>query len=201
MKKLFVVLAIFAAFSISALAQPRGVGIGGNFASPFEISYQHYLGEKLFLEGNVGFMFPFYHFAHNYIVDDGDFLSPDKATKFGVMVTTTANFILARPSWTSYGSWEIYAGSGLSLGYVPDAGSKYAHDYIHRFGNGFMMSLPLNAGLSFKFPFHLCLSAVMRPQIGFHMSKCVFDNSVIHCGFYDYGLFGFIPSLAVHYAF
>ncbi|MBO4447727.1 MAG: hypothetical protein J5764_06345 [Bacteroidales bacterium] len=207
MKKLVLTFALLLTAVMASFAQPRAIGIGGTFASPIEISYQHNITDKIFLEGNLGFMFPFFlHYDANY-----DYIgyNPERFPKryeFGVMFTATANYVLFKPSWTSYGSWEIYAGSGLSLGYVPDAGSKYLDPipeqyYYHRLGMGFMMSVPLNAGLSFTFPFRLRLSAIMRPQIGFQMSQCALGGGEYRTGFYDYGLFGFIPHIGVHYAF
>lgn len=184
MKKLFIIFALLAA-SFTALAQPRGIGLRKSWCNLIEVSYQHALGSKIFLQADLGFDIP----------------SAEIKFHPGAMLTTTANMILFEPQWTA-GTWQIYAGTGISLGWAKDRGSKCKDcGEIHRQGMGFMFSFPLTGGLSYEFNIPIRLAAEIRPQIGFHMAKNYPSGDFWRIGFYDYGLYGLIPSIAAYYTF
>lgn len=199
MKKLFIVFALLAV-GFTALAQPRGIGLRKSWCNLIEVSYQHALGSKIFLQADLGFD---YNLTTRMVYRDGS-LIPSAEIKFhpGATLTTTANMILFEPQWTSQGKWEIYAGAGLSFGWANDRGSKCKDcGEIHRQGMGFMFSFPLTGGLSYQFNIPIRLAAEIRPQIGFHMAKNYPSGDFWRIGFYDYGLYGLIPSIAAYYTF
>lgn len=198
MKKVLLIFVLFAV-GVTALAQPRGIGLRKSWCNLFEVSYQHSLGSKIYLQADLGFD---YNLTTRMVYRD-DSLFPSAEIKFhpGAVLTTTANMILFEPQWTA-GTWQIYAGTGLSLGWANDRGSKCKDcGEIHRQGMGFMMSFPLTAGLSYKFNIPIRLAVEVRPQIGFHMAKDYPSGDFWRIGFYDYGLYGFIPAFAAYYTF
>ncbi|MBO8453674.1 MAG: hypothetical protein IAC07_02985 [Bacteroidetes bacterium] len=181
MKRIILSAAIAVMAVISATAQPRAVGARLG-ASGFEASYQHTLGSN-FIEADLGL----------------DYLG-----RPGFKAEALYNFVFARPAWTDRGTWGLYAGPGLALGYVedivhwktgnPGIDNTYrnwrGHDY------GFMMSVTGQIGLEYTFWFPLQLSVDIRPYIGFHVSESGFGT-----GFYNNGLFGFIPTVSARYRF
>lgn len=194
MKK-FVIIAItaFCAFAAVSGAQPRALGarIGG---TGFDISYQHTVGKK------------------------ADFVQADLSLDFGYMASGAPgfkasagyNFVFARPAWTQKGKWAIFAGPGLSLGYVQDRVRYFESDnffhYVHDYG--FMLSVTGQIGLEYTFWFPLQLSVDLRPYIGMHIDDGVTvrtGNTVVKTsgkvGFYDGGLLGFAPTISVRYRF
>ena len=132
MKRIILSAAIAVMAVISATAQPRAVGARLG-ASGFEASYQHTLGSN-FIEADLGL----------------DYLG-----RPGFKAEALYNFVFARPAWTDRGTWGLYAGPGLALGYVddivhwktgnPGIDNTYrnwrGHDY------GFMMSVTGQIGL------------------------------------------------------
>lgn len=200
MKKIILVLAILVAGGVAALAQPRGIGLRKGWSNAFEISYQHSITDKIFLQADLGFD---YYISSRMVYKQGS-LIPTAEVKFhpGATLTTTANMVLFEPQWTA-GTWQIYAGTGISLGWAEDRGSKCETcGEIHRQGMGFMFSFPLTGGLSYQFPkVPIRLATEIRPQIGFHTSKFYPDGETWLIGFYDYGLWGLVPSVAVYYTF
>ena len=199
MKKIILVFAILAVTGLSAIAQPRGIGLRKGWCDLIEISYQHSLGSKIFLQADLGFD---YNITTRMVYKEGS-LFPSAEIKFhpGAILTTTANMILFEPQWTA-GTWQIYAGTGISLGWANDRGSKCKDcGEIHRQGMGFMFSFPLTGGISYEFNIPIRLAAEIRPQIGFHMAKNYPGGDFWRVGFYDYGLYGLIPSIAAYYTF
>ena len=91
-KILFVCLAALG-FSIAANAQPRALGVRAG-ATGIEMSYQHTMQQRSFVEAELGSEFGL----------------------TGFKATGTYNFIFARPAWTERGYWGIYTGPGMSLG-------------------------------------------------------------------------------------
>lgn len=152
MKKLFVI-AIVAMMSVVASAQPRA--IGGRAGYGIEASYQHSVGNN-FIEAGLGFNFG-----------------------TGISATATYNFIFATPEWTPKGTWEWYAGPGLTLG-------TYFSKIPFTFG------IVGQVGLSYTFWFPLQLSVDLRPAIGI---DCYNGGARFSTG----GLFGFIPTIGVRY--
>lgn len=181
--------ALMLGIAFAANAQPRAIG-GRIGALGTEVSYQHSLGSN-FIEANFGV---------------------DYWGRPGVKAAALYNFVFARPAWTARGSWGLYAGPGLALGYVsdlvsqtvkgtsiqgpdgsltviPDTKVKGAH-------YGFMMALTGQIGLEYTFWFPLQLSVDIRPYIGLHIA-----GDGIGAGFYDNGLYGFIPTISARYRF
>ena len=87
------------------------------------------------------------------LIDDGSweqFIEGDFGVDFGAAagkkagarLTALYNIIWARPAWTDEGSWAIYAGPGISLGYVAD---KVVYDVgdarISIFDKGAMLAI------------------------------------------------------------
>lgn len=211
MKKLFITLAILFTVGTAALAQPRAVGgrISANFWLP-EASYQHYLGPG-FLQGDL-------QFAWGPVVRYDEDAARRVHTGVAFLLNTSYNYIFLKPNWT-VGSWDIYAGGGLAIGRMYDKGS-YTYDRMagsriaHRQGLGFTMGVSLTAGLSYTFAkVPIQLAAEIHPVFGVHMCEDYYpydftrrrlDGSLVAptvVGFYRNGLWGFLPSIAVRYAF
>lgn len=153
MKKIIIIAAIALGFSISVSAQPRAAGLRLG-ASGMEISYQQDFTKNQFIQGELG----------------ADFGSPA-----GIKATATYNFLFARPAWTNRGYWGMYAGPGLSMGYVQ---------------NSFMFSVVAQAGIEYTFWFPLQLSADLRPCFG-----------TLGGNFYNRGMIGFVPTISARYRF
>jgi len=190
MKKFFAVIVLATAVAVSAFAQPKA--IGGRFGySGLEASYQHYLGNPNFLELDLGADFGY-------------------GNAWGFQASALYNITFAQPNWTSRGDWAWYAGLGLSTGYVYDRGGNKVevagNKAYERQGMGFMVSVPVQVGLSYTFWFPLQLSVDIRPYLGIQnvSNRSKTENTTVktsHTGFYMRGLYGFAPSLSVHYAF
>ena len=128
----------------------------------------------------------------------------------GVRATAIYNFIWARPNWTTQGSWAIYAGPGLSLGFVDDQVPYEIGDaIIGHYDNGFMIGVVGQVGIEYAFRFPLQLALEVRPCFGLHVNDGKFrdrDTGLTvnyggKTGFYDNGLLGFVPSLSIRYCF
>lgn len=158
MKRFLSVIVLAAAVAVSAVAQPKALGMRVGWDG-FSVNYQHYAGGANFLETDV---------ALDYYYGDP-----------GFKADAIYNFMIAQPNWTSRGDWGFYAGVGAQLGYCQ-------HD--------FMLSFPVQVGLSYTFWFPLQLSFDIRPAFGFCAGK-------EHVTYYKAGLYGFVPSIGVHYAF
>ena len=92
------------------------------------------------------------------------------------------------------GTWALYAGPGVSLGYVGDKVTyKNELTKINTRDHGFMFALAAQAGIEYNFDFPLQLAADIRPYIGLHVGQ--------KAGFYDRGLLGLIPTLSARYRF
>ena len=140
MKKLIITLSIVFLFAVTAIAQPKAIGLrlGWNW----EASYQHSLGEKAFLQLDLG--------TYNFFR--------------GLSFSPTFNFSIAKPNWTPKGEWEFYAGPGLSTGYY--FGDLYLYDIKDkRRGDYFYLGLSGMFGLSYTFWFPLQLSVDLRPTV------------------------------------
>lgn len=151
-----VILIVAMLLSIAAFAQPRA--IGGRLAAGLQVSYQHNIGEN-FAEFDLGF-----HYAS------------------GFGVTAMYNFILANPAWTPKGTWEVYAGPGISAG---------TYFNISPFAFGICGQI----GLAYTFQIPLQLSLDLRPSFGMRMGssgKMVFNTL---------GMIGFAPTIGIRYSF
>ncbi|MDR2684625.1 MAG: hypothetical protein LBB53_04510 [Prevotellaceae bacterium] len=139
MKKSLMILIAAMTIAATAAAQPRAIGL--RLGSGDEVSYQHSISEKGFLQADAGFYSWFR----------------------GIELTATYNHILFTPSWTEYGEWNFSVGGGIGGGYawsVPNA-----LIYGDNFSYGWIGLVPV-AQLSFKFEFPLQLAVDFRPNIG-----------------------------------
>lgn len=199
MKRFLIVLAIFATsitmsahkhsrpeHSQKSISVPRSMGfrIG---VSGFDATYQHSFKRNQFLQGDFGVDFGY-----------------NANGRPGVRATAVYNFIWARPAWTNRGSWSLYAGPGLTLGYVNDnLHYRIGSEVIPYNDNGFMLALAVQVGLEYNFDFPLTLAAEVRPAFGMHANGevTIAGQNYSKVGFYDNGMLGFVPAVAVRYKF
>lgn len=176
MKRFITIITLILSVSAFAYAQPRAAGLRTG-ATGEEASYQHELNLNTFLQGDLGLDF-------GASVDG----------PLGFKATGTYNIIFARPAWTDKGTWAIYAGPGVTLGYSGDK-VTYRDELVtlRTREHGFIFALAAQAGLEYNFEFPLQLSADIRPYFGVHIGDAA--------GFYDRGLLGFIPSISARYRF
>ena len=140
--------------------------------------------------GASGFEASYQHtLGSNFIEAD---LGLDYLGRPGFKAEALYNFVFARPAWTDRGTWGLYivhwktGNPGIDNTYRNWRGRDY----------GFMMSVTGQIGLEYTFWFPLQLSVDIRPYIGFHVSESGFGT-----GFYNNGLFGFIPTVSARYRF
>ena len=199
MKRFLIVLAIFATsitmsahkhsrpeHSQKSISVPRSMGfrIG---VSGFDATYQHSFKRNQFLQGDFGVDFGY-----------------NANGRPGVRATAVYNFIWARPAWTNRGSWSLYAGPGLTLGYVNDnLHYRIGSEVIPYNDNGFMLALAVQVGLEYNFDFPLTLAAEVRPAFGMHANGevTIAGQNYSKVGFYDNGMLGFVPAVSVRYKF
>lgn len=170
---------------------PRSMGfrIG---VTGFDATYQHSFRRNQFLQGDFGVDF-------GYNVNG----------RPGVRATGVYNFIWARPAWTNRGTWSLYAGPGVTIGYVNDAvhfrvGNEIKYAPYKTGDNGFMFALAAQVGLEYTFAFPMTIAAEVRPAFGMHVNDGVEIDGQWYggkVGFYDNGLLGFVPAIAVRYRF
>ncbi len=192
MKRFIITITVLLGAVLAVSAQPKSVGLrlGG---SGLDATYQHFMGKDRFVEGNLGLDF-------GYNVNGN----------VGMKVTAIYNIVWARPAWTEKGSWALYAGPGLSLGFVDDqVPYEIAGAIKGYYDNGFMAAIVGQVGLEYNFEFPLSLSIDIRPYIGMHINDGKFRvpntdvvvNYESKIGFYDNGLLGFTPTISVRYRF
>lgn len=190
--KRIILIAALSVITFIASAQPRAMGIRIG-ATGMEASYEHSMNPVQFIQGDLGMDF-------GYNVNG----------RPGVKATAIYNFIWARPNWTTQGSWAIYAGPGLSLGFVDDQVPYVIGDVIlGHYDNGFMIGVVGQVGVEYTFRFPLQLALEVRPCFGLHVNDGKFrdrDSGLTvnyggKTGFYDNGLLGFVPSLSIRYCF
>ena len=92
MKKIILIAAMALGFVVTAVAQPKAVGL--RLGDGAEVTYQHNLGSSNFLEANLGL---------------NDFSTLNLAA--------TYNWMIAKPQWTDRGEWGFYAGAGAAVGF------------------------------------------------------------------------------------
>ena len=191
MRRITLIFAMTFCITLSMTAQPKAIG-GRIGATGFEVSYEHTIRNADFIEADAGM-----DFGYN---GNG---------KVGVKATGIYNFMFARPAWTQRGTWGLYAGPGLSLGYVDD---KVKIDRNHYYQNhGFMLSVVAQVGLEYTFWFPLQLSVDLRPMFGMHVNDAIYSNPDVNglktklhgskVGYYDGGWLGFAPTVSVRYRF
>ena len=191
MKRLIFII-ILSVLAACAYAQPRAMGLRVG-ATGLEASYEHSMSPVQFIQGDLGMDF-------GYNVNG----------RPGVRATAVYNFIWARPNWTTQGSWAIYAGPGLSLGFVDDqVPYEIGNAIIGHYDNGFMIGVVGQVGVEYTFRFPLQLALDVRPCFGLHVNDGKFRDRETgltvnyggKTGFYDNGLLGFVPSLSIRYCF
>ena len=191
MKRLTFII-ILSVLAACAYAQPRAMGLRVG-ATGLEASYEHSMSPVQFIQGDLGMDFGY-----------------NANGRPGVRATAVYNFIWARPNWTTQGSWAIYAGPGLSLGFVDDQVPYEIGDaIIGHYDNGFMIGVVGQVGVEYTFRFPLQLALDVRPCFGLHVNDGKFRDRETgltvnyggKTGFYDNGLLGFVPSLSIRYCF
>lgn len=192
MRRIILTIGIILGSVLVATAQPRALGVRIG-ATGLDASYEHSMGKTQFIEGDFGLDF-------GYNVNG----------RAGVRASATYNFIWARPAWTQKGTWALYAGPGISLGFVDDIVPYQIGNIIRGYNdNGFMIGVAAQVGLEYTFDFPLQLAIDLRPCFGLHINDGKFripeSNAYAHfeskVGFYDNGLLGFAPTIAVRYRF
>ena len=175
----------------SAPSIPRSMGFRVG-ATGFDATYQHIFKKNQFLQGDLGVDFGY-----------------NANGRPGMHATAVYNFIWARPAWTNRGFWALYAGPGLSLGYMNDmvsyrVGNEVKYTLKTEGDYGFMLGLAVQVGLEYTFEFPLSLALEVRPVFGLHINDGVEiagQQYASKVGFYDNGLLGFVPTLGVRYKF
>lgn len=193
MKRVCIALILGILGCIAVSAQPRAIGarIG---ATGFDISYQHTVGKQDFVQAEIS--------------TDFGYASSGRP---GFKATAIYNIVFARPAWTEKGTWALFAGPGLSMGYVQDRVVYRSENMVYNMRDyGFMLSAVAQAGLEYTFWFPLQISVDLRPYFGFHINdgikrkvgdmaeQVIFDGKA---GYYGNGWFGFIPTLSFRYRF
>lgn len=187
MKKIILAI-ILTIVAFTSYGQSRAVGARLGVTG-FEADYQHEFIKNSFLECDFGLDFGWLGKGDPAVKADD---------KSGIKATATYNFIWARPAWTNKGSWALYAGPGITTGYVHDDGHLIANDGVSIVSfqsHGFMLGICAQVGLEYTFWFPLQLSVDLRPTVGLHANK------IEGGAFYDNGLLGFVPSVSVRYRF
>ena len=187
MKKIVLAI-ILAAVATTSYGQTKAMGARLGVCG-FEADYQHVFIKNQFLECNFGLDF-------GWLGQGNSVVTPND--KLGVKATAVYNFVWARPAWTNEGSWALYAGPGVTTGYVHDDGHYMGDDgktIISFQSHGFVLGVCAQVGVEYTFWFPLQLSVDLRPTVGMHANK------IEGVGFYDNGLLGFAPTISVRYCF
>jgi hypothetical protein len=173
-------------------AQPRGMGLRLG-ASGIEASYQHKTHSKEFIQ-----------------IDFGMDLGYNVNGRPGAKAAFTYDFIWAEPAWTARGTWSLYSGPGITAGFVDDIVPYDIDGDIKGFhDNGLMIGAHIDIGLEYTFNVPISIALNVRPCFGIHFND---GKMTVPCtdirvdygyktGFYDNGLLGFVPSVAVRYRF
>ena len=173
-------------------SQPRGMGIRLG-ATGIEASYQYNTTSKDFIQ-----------------IDFGMDLGYNINRKAGAKASFTYDFIWAEPAWTAHGTWSLYTGPGVTLGYVDDIVPYEINGKIKGYNdNGVMLGAHVDIGLEYTFDAPISVAFNVRPYFGIHINdgKLTIPGSetIVNygskTGFYDNGLLGFVPSIALRYRF
>lgn len=161
MKRLLTVITLFF-IALAANAQPRAVGI--SVGAVEGISFQHMVyGQQNFFQLDLG-----YH--------------PGTYRQGSMQLTGTYNYIIASPDFTSAGTWNLYAGPGVTLG---TGFTSF---------KAFNLGVAAQFGVEYAFWFPLQLSFDLRPSFGVVISEDRFRFDVD-------GVLGFIPTISARYVF
>ncbi len=173
-------------------AQPRAMGLRLG-ATGIEASYQHKTHSKRFMQ-----------------IDFGMDLGYNVNGRPGAKGSFTYDFIWAEPAWTAKGTWSLYSGPGVTVGYVDDIVPYDIEGGIKGFqDNGLMVGAHVDIGLEYTFNIPVSIAINFRPCFGIHVNDGKFNvpgtdirvNYGSRTGFYDNGLLGFVPSVAMRYRF
>jgi hypothetical protein len=179
-------------FCLALGAQPRGMGLRIG-ATGIEASYQHSTQAKKFMQ-----------------IDFGMDLGYNVNGRPGAKAAFTYDFIWAEPAWTARGTWSLYSGPGATLGFVDDIVPYDIEGNIKGFhDNGMVIGAHVDIGLEYTFNIPLSIALNVRPCFGIHINDGKFTlpgtdirvNYGAKAGFYDNGLLGFVPSVALRYRF
>ena len=177
MKRILVIICIMT-LAISAYSQPRSAGLRMGVTG-VEADYLHSMKKNQFLECGLG-------------MD----LGVNAKGAPGMKATAIYNFIWANPAWTDKGKWAIYAGPGVTMGYVHDnVHYNVDKEVVSYYDGGFMLGVCGEVGVEYTFWFPLQISIDLRPSLGMHVSGGP------RVGFYDNGLLGFSPHISARYCF
>lgn len=177
MKRILVTICIMT-LAISAYSQPRSAGLRMGVTG-LEANYIHSIKKNQFLECGLG-------------MD----LGVNAKGAPGMKATAIYNFIWANPAWTDKGKWAIYAGPGVTMGYVHDnVHYNVDKEVVSYYDGGFMLGVCGEVGVEYTFWFPLQISIDLRPSLGMHVSGGP------RVGFYDNGLLGFSPHISARYCF
>ena len=177
---------------IGLYSQPRGMGVRVGVTG-IDASYQHKAKSKNFVQ-----------------VDLGMDLGYNINGRPGVKAAVTYDFIWAEPAWTARGTWSLYSGPGISFGFVDDLVPYEIDKKIGGYqDNGFMVGAHVDIGLEYTFTIPISIAFNVRPCFGIHINdgKFTIPGTGVRvdyggkAGFYDNGLLGFVPSLALRYRF
>ena len=144
MKKVLWMMVALLGLSITAVAQPKAIGIRGGLFEQ-EISYEHWFtlfdNDYDFLEAELG-------------VFNGN----------GFKATALYNFTFATPEFTDRGEWALYAGPGALVGY----GSYFYEEVengvvINKSKGRPFIGAAFQVGMEYSFWFPLQLSIDFRP--------------------------------------
>ena len=128
--------------------------------------------------------------SYQHTMKGADFLEADLGLfTYALNGAVVYNFMIAQPAWTDRGEWGFYAGPGGAVGIGVLNGT-----------GGFNLSAAGQVGLEYTFWLPLQLSVDIRPYFGFHVNDGFHDFGS-KCGFYNYGMLGFVPTLSVRYRF
>lgn len=191
MRRTILIFALACGAAISMTAQSKAIG-GRIGVSGFEVSYEHIISKADFVEADAGLDFGY-----------------NANGQVGIKATGIYNFMFARPAWTQKGTWGLYAGPGISLGYVNDKVKTDRNHYYQE--HGFMLSFVAQIGMEYTFWFPLQLSVDLRPMFGMHINDAIYSEPDSNgmktklkgskVGYYDSGWLGFAPTVSVRYRF
>ena len=177
---------------IGMYSQPRGMGVRVGVTG-IDASYQQKAKSKNFVQ-----------------VDLGMDLGYNINGRPGVKAAFTYDFIWAEPAWTARGTWSLYSGPGISFGFVDDIVPYEIDKKLSGYqDNGFMVGAHIDIGLEYTFTIPISIAFNVRPCFGIHVNdgKFTIPETGVRvdyggkAGFYDNGLLGFVPSLALRYRF
>ncbi|MBR1564640.1 MAG: hypothetical protein IJ650_04765 [Paludibacteraceae bacterium] len=164
MKKGIILVAMLAAMSVVAYAQPRA--IGGRLGAFDGVSYQHSFGDSNMLEVELGFNLRTYWGNRINGSDNGV-----KWNAYGHNIQAAVTYDWIDPfgatfPWNHRGEWHWYLGVGGAGGFGWDSWG-YADGVQASYGRNFgFIGAAGRAGVEYDFWFPLQLSIDWRPTIG-----------------------------------